>query len=77
MEFQRNSSEFAFQIPSERSEFAVFSLLRMSESDSFRKHEAGQDAPLGPGDFLRISFENDKNLYFEDYYMKQNETLIQ
>jgi len=30
-------------------DFAVFSLLGMSESESFRKREAGQDASLAPG----------------------------
>ena len=52
---ENHSSEFALQIPFERSEFAVFSLLRMSESVSLKislkgiEPEASQDTPLAPG----------------------------
>jgi len=57
---------------SERSEFAVFSLLRMSESDSFRKHEAGQAPPLGPRAILSLSIEDGKNpLIIVSYIKKQ------
>ena len=52
---ENHSSEFALQIQFERSEFAVFSLLRMSESVSLKislkgiEPEASQDTPLAPG----------------------------
>src|SRR6056297_3305706 len=44
----------------------------MSESDSFRKHEAGQAPPLGPRAILSLSIEDGKNpLIIVSYIKKQ------